>query len=400
MKISPNIKQILYKENTRQRKQIQLIASENFASNAVRSLNASLFTNKYAEGRPCARYYNGTESCDSIELYAESLACKLFDCEFTNVQPHSGSNANLSVCVGILNPYDTVLSLSLSSGGHLSHGHKVHFSGKYYNVINYGLDENEIIDYDCLYNIAQKHRPKMIISGSSSYSLHIDWQKIHNVAKSVDAIHLADISHYSGLIAGNVYPNPLKMHACDIATSTTHKTLRGPRGGIILWNDDKYTKIIHKGVFPGNQGGPLMHTIASKAQCFYEASHYDFHVYANSVITNAVAFANKFKSLGYNIVSNGTQSHMFVLNLSHLNSNGHEVAKHLEKNDIIVNKNTIPNDELGPYYTSGIRLGTAAMTTIGWNVSDFEQCALRIHNLIIENEALKETEIQSLQDVR
>lgn len=382
MKLSPNIKSILHKEKIRQHKQIQLIASENFASESVCKLSASVFTNKYAEGRPGARYYNGTSCCDEIELYAESLACKIFDCSYANVQPHSGSNANLSVCFALLNPGDKILSLSLNAGGHLSHGHNVNISGKYFNVENYGLNSDGLIDYKEISSLAHSFKPDLIISGASAYSMHIDWKKIHSISKSVDAKHLADISHYSGLIAANQYPNPLALKSCDVATSTTHKTLRGPRGGLILWNNTDYTNLLHKAVFPGVQGGPLMHTIAAKAQCFYEASQSEFVTYIENVINNTKAFADKFKKLGYKIVSNDTQCHMFVLDLSVLKLTGHEVALLLEKNGIIVNKNCIPNDQHGPIKTSGIRLGTAAMTTLGWTTDDFELCALHIHKII------------------
>ena len=359
----PRIKKIVFDETARQDNTVELIASENFTSPEIMSLCGSILTNKYAEGLPGKRYYNGCDEVDKVEELAIEYATKLFDCSFANVQPHSGANANLAVFKAFLKPNDLIVSMDLSSGGHLSHGAKVNISGKWFVIKNYGVDDNGIIDYDEAERLVLKHSPKMIIAGASAYSRVIDWKRFRKMADSVGAILLADISHYSGLIAGKSYPNPFPY--ADVVTSTTHKTLRGPRGGMILWNDKEYSNKLNSAVFPGTQGGPLMHIIAAKAQCFYEALQPDFHLYTERVIANANMMAKTFIAADVEIVSGGTQSHMFTINLNKEKYSGREFADLLEEKSITVNKNGVPNDTRGFIETSGVRIGVAAETTRG-----------------------------------
>lgn len=359
----PRIKKIVFDETARQDNTVELIASENFTSPEIMSLCGSILTNKYAEGLPGKRYYNGCDEVDKVEELAIEYATKLFDCSFANVQPHSGANANLAVFKAFLKPNDLIVSMDLSSGGHLSHGAKVNISGKWFVIKNYGVDDNGIIDYDEAERLVLKHSPKMIIAGASAYSRVIDWKRFRKMADSVGAILLADISHYSGLIAGKSYPNPFPY--ADVVTSTTHKTLRGPRGGMILWNDKEYSNKLNSAVFPGTQGGPLMHIIAAKAQCFYEALQPDFHLYTERVIANANMMAKTFIAADVEIVSGGTQSHMFTINLNKEKYSGREFADLLEEKGITVNKNGVPNDTRGFIETSGVRIGVAAETTRG-----------------------------------
>jgi len=359
----PRIKKIVFDETARQDNTVELIASENFTSPEIMSLCGSILTNKYAEGLPGKRYYNGCDEVDKVEELAIEYATKLFDCSFANVQPHSGANANLAVFKAFLKPADLIVSMDLSSGGHLSHGAKVNISGKWFVIKNYGVDDNGIIDYDEAERLVLKHSPKMIIAGASAYSRVIDWKRFRKMADSVGAILLADVSHYSGLIAGKSYPNPFPY--ADVVTTTTHKTLRGPRGGMILWNDKEYSNKLNSAVFPGTQGGPLMHIIAAKAQCFYEALQPDFHLYTERVIANANMMAKTFIAADVEIVSGGTQSHMFTINLNKEKYSGREFADLLEEKSITVNKNGVPNDTRGFIETSGVRIGVAAETTRG-----------------------------------
>ena len=359
----PRIKKIVFDETARQDNTVELIASENFTSPEIMGLCGSILTNKYAEGLPGKRYYNGCDEVDKVEELAIEYATKLFDCSFANVQPHSGANANLAVFKAFLKPADLIVSMDLSSGGHLSHGAKVNISGKWFVIKNYGVDDNGIIDYDEAERLVLKHSPKMIIAGASAYSRVIDWKRFRKMADSVGAILLADVSHYSGLIAGKSYPNPFPY--ADVVTSTTHKTLRGPRGGMILWNDKEYSNKLNSAVFPGTQGGPLMHIIAAKAQCFYEALQPDFHLYTERVIANANMMAKTFIAADVEIVSGGTQSHMFTINLNKEKYSGREFADLLEEKGITVNKNGVPNDTRGFIETSGVRIGVAAETTRG-----------------------------------
>ena len=359
----PRIKKIVFDETARQDNTVELIASENFTSPEIMALCGSILTNKYAEGLPGKRYYNGCDEVDKVEELAIEYATKLFDCSFANVQPHSGANANLAVFKAFLKPNDLIVSMDLSSGGHLSHGAKVNISGKWFVIKNYGVDDNGIIDYDEAERLVLKHSPKMIIAGASAYSRVIDWKRFRKMADSVGAILLADVSHYSGLIAGKSYPNPFPY--ADVVTTTTHKTLRGPRGGMILWNDKEYSNKLNSAVFPGTQGGPLMHIIAAKAQCFYEALQPDFHLYTERVIANANMMAKTFIAADVEIVSGGTQSHMFTINLNKEKYSGREFADLLEEKGITVNKNGVPNDTRGFIETSGVRIGVAAETTRG-----------------------------------
>ena len=378
--VDSKILSILSKEGIRQADTIELIASENFASDAVMQLSGSIFTNKYAEGYPGKRYYNGCDHADEIEQLAIDSVCKLFGSNFANVQPHSGANANLAVFKAFLRPGDTVLGMDLASGGHLSHGAKVNTSGSWFNSVHYGVDADGYIDYDQVASLALSNRPKMIIAGASAYPRVIDWARFREIADSVGALLLVDMAHYSGLIAGGAYPNPVPF--ADVVTSTTHKTLRGPRGGIILWNDETYTKKINSAIFPGTQGGPLMHIIAAKAQCFIEADKEDFVEYAFNVVNNAEVMAEVFVKEGFKIQTNGTDSHILLLDLSNSKHSGREAADLLEANGITVNKNGIPNDPRSFVETSGIRIGTAAETTRGHDVKWFRELSQRISNIL------------------
>ena len=374
------IKNILLNEGIRQSSTIELIASENFASEAVMELAGSIFTNKYAEGYPGKRYYNGCRNMDEIEQLAIDTLCNLYGANYANVQPHSGANANLAVFKAFLQPGDTVLGMDLASGGHLSHGAKVNASGSWFQPVHYGVDADGYIDYDEVARLAQFNRPKMIIAGASAYPRGIDWKRFREIADSVDALLLVDMAHYSGLIAGGAYPNPVPY--ADVVTSTTHKTLRGPRGGIILWNNEHYTKKINSAIFPGTQGGPLMHVIAAKAQCFIEASTPEFKTYASNVIDNARAMGEVLRSRGFKIQTNGTDSHILLLDLSSSKYSGREAADMLEANGITVNKNGVPNDPRNFVETSGIRIGTAAETTRGHDKDWFEQLANKIADIL------------------
>ena len=374
------IAKIYNKEIDRQMHTVELIASENFASKAVMDLAGSLFTNKYAEGYPGKRYYNGCENMDEIEELAIQTLCELYGSNFANVQPHCGANANTAVYQAFLKPGDTILGMDLASGGHLSHGSPPNISGKIYNAVSYGVDENGWIDYDQVRSLAHEHKPKMIVAGASAYPRQIDWAEFRDIADEVGAYLLVDMAHYSGLIAGGVYGNPVPF--ADVVTSTTHKTLRGPRGGIILWNDEDYTRKINSAIFPGTQGGPLMHIIAAKAQCFIEASQMEFCKYAFDVIENAKAMCEVFEQRGLPVQTDGTDSHIILMDLSESKHSGREAADLLEDNEITVNKNGVPNDPRSFVETSGIRIGTAAETTRGHDVEWFKELANRIADIL------------------
>ena len=374
------IAKIYNKEIDRQTHTVELIASENFASKAVMDLAGSLFTNKYAEGYPGKRYYNGCENMDEIEELAIETLCKLYGSNFANVQPHCGANANTAVYQAFLKPGDTILGMDLASGGHLSHGSPPNISGKIYNAVSYGVDENGWIDYDQVRSLAHEHKPKMIVAGASAYPRQIDWAEFRDIADEIGAYLLVDMAHYSGLIAGGVYGNPVPF--ADVVTSTTHKTLRGPRGGIILWNDGDYTKRINSAIFPGTQGGPLMHIIAAKAQCFIEASHMEFCKYAFDVIENAKAMCEVFEARGLPVQTGGTDSHIILMDLSESKYSGRVAADLLEEHEITVNKNGVPNDPRSFVETSGIRIGTAAETTRGHDKEWFIQLANRIADIL------------------
>lgn len=378
--LDPRIHTAILNEGIRQTSTIELIASENYTSQAVMDLCGSILTNKYAEGLPGKRYYNGCDNVDEIENIAIEYATKLFGCEFANVQPHSGANANLAVFKAFLNPTDTVVGMDLASGGHLSHGAKVNASGSWFISHTYGVNEQGLIDYDEVARLVLEKHPKMVIAGASAYSQVIDWKRFRDIADSVGALLLVDMAHYSGLVAGGQYPNPLPY--ADVVTTTTHKGLRGPRGGMILWNNPEYTKRINSAVFPGTQGGPLMHIIAGKAQCFYEALQPEFKDYAGQVRANAEAMAQTFVEAGVSVVSGCTQSHMFTVDLRNESMSGREYADVLELNGITVNKNGVPGETRSFAETSGIRIGVAAETTRGHDREWFIQLATKMIKIL------------------
>lgn len=374
------IHEILDKEVDRQATTIELIASENFASNSVMELSGSVFTNKYAEGYPGKRYYNGCEHMDEIEALAVDELCKLFKCNYANVQPHCGANANTAVYQAFLKPGDTILGMDLASGGHLSHGSPPNISGKVYSACSYKVKADGYLDYDEIEQMCKDYRPKMIVAGASAYPRQINWEVFRKLADKYGALLLVDMAHYSGLIAGGAYESPLAY--ADVVTSTTHKTLRGPRGGIILWNNKEYTRRINSAIFPGTQGGPLMHQIAAKAQCFIEANTPEFKDYAKQVVKNAKAMCAVFKDKGFKCLTNGTDSHIILLDLSDSKYSGREAADLLEENGITVNKNGVPNDPRSFVETSGIRIGTAAETTRGHDEQWFKELAERICQIL------------------
>ena len=369
----PEIYEVIQKEYERQSLNLELIASENITSEAVMEAQGSVLTNKYAEGYPGKRYYGGCEFVDVAETIAIERAKKLFGAEHVNVQPHSGSQANIASYTAVLNHGDTVMGLSLADGGHLTHGHPLNFSGKSYKIVPYNVKKDtEEIDYDQVAALAKEHKPKMIITGASAYSRIWDWKKFREIADSVGAILFADAAHYAGLIAAGLYPSPVPY--ADIVTTTTHKTLRGPRSGMIMCRE-KYAKDIDRSVFPGNQGGPLMHVIAAKAVSFAEALKPDFKVYQKQVMLNAKAFASALSGRGPRIVSGGTDCHMFLVDLRPVNISGKDAQHLLDAVRITVNKNAIPFDPEKPMVTSGIRIGTPAVTTRGMKEKEMESIA-------------------------
>ena len=361
----------LKNERIRQEENIELIASENYVSKDILKLQGSILTNKYAEGYPNKRYYGGCENVDVIESTAIEYAKKLFNCKYANVQPHSGSSANMAVYRALLKPKDKVMGMNLANGGHLTHGHKMSFSGQDYEIVDYNIDEeSEIIDYDAIKEKVLKEKPKMIIAGASAYSRIIDFKKFREIADLVGAYLFVDMAHIAGLVATNLHPSPLPY--ADIVTTTTHKTLRGPRGGLILTNNEEIAKKIDKVIFPGIQGGPLMHVIAAKAQCFYEAMQPEFKTYQEQVLKNIKALAKSLQEEGFHVVSNGTDNHLILVDVkSSCGITGLDAQNILDSINITVNKNAIPNDSESPMVTSGIRLGSPAMTTRGLLESDF-----------------------------
>ena len=366
------IKEALEKEEIRQQNNIELIASENYASKDVMALQGSIFTNKYAEGYSGKRYYGGCVNVDTVEDLAIEYVTKLFNCKYANVQPHSGSSANMAVYKALLNVGDKVMGMNLSHGGHLTHGHPINFSGLEYEIISYDVDpKTEMIDYDKLEQLAIDTKPKMIIAGGSAYSRIIDFKRFREIADKVGAYLMVDMAHIAGLVATGLHPSPIPY--ADVVTSTTHKTLRGPRGGIILTNDEEIAKKINKIVFPGIQGGPLMHVIAAKAECFYEALQPEFKTYQEQVLKNIKALAKILSDNGLRIISGGTDNHLILVDVTSLGINGKEAEKLLDDVNITVNKNTIPFDKESPFKTSGIRLGSPAMTTRGLKEEDFEE---------------------------
>lgn len=364
----PDLAAAIAQEDKRQQDHVELIASENYVSCAVMEAQGSQLTNKYAEGYPGKRYYGGCEYVDIVEQLAIDRVKELFGAAYANVQPHSGSQANQAVYASVLKPGDTILGMSLAHGGHLTHGASVNISGKLYNAITYGLDENEVLDYAEVERLALEHKPKMIVAGASAYALQIDWAKFREIADKVGAYLFVDMAHYAGLVAGGEYPNPVPF--CDFVTTTTHKTLRGPRGGVILCRDNTHEKALNSAIFPSLQGGPLMHVIAAKAVAFKEALQPEFKQYAKQVKINAAAMAEELVKRGLRIVSGRTESHVFLVDLQPMKITGKAAEAALGKAHITVNKNAIPNDPEKPFVTSGIRIGSAAMTTRGFNEAD------------------------------
>lgn len=391
-----NSSDLLVKEMQRQDTNIELIASENFVSENIQKAVGSCLTNKYAEGYPGKRYYGGCEYVDEIETYCQQKWKEVFNTHYhVNVQPHSGSNANLAAYLAVLNPGDCVLSMSLENGGHLSHGLKANISGKLYDFHHYGVDKNGFIDYDDLELKIRYFLPKLIIAGASAYSRIIDYEKIHKIIEKVrfdqmiefnndyNPVFMVDMAHVAGLIAAGLHPTPFGY--ADIITTTTHKTLRGPRGGMIFCTDT-FAKKVDSAVFPGTQGGPLMHVILGKAVCAEEAGTVGFLTYQRQVLANAKAMAQQFTEMGYDIVTGGTDNHLFLLDLSNkfLNMSGKQAQEELDKFHITVNKNTVPNEKRGPTQASGIRIGTPAMTTKGWVEGDFTDCAMQIDEILTD----------------
>lgn len=384
--VDPEIAKVICDEYERQSDHIELIASENWVSPAVMSAMGSILTNKYAEGYPGKRYYGGCEVVDRAEELAIERAKKLFGADYANVQPHSGAQANMAVQFAVCEPGDTIMGMSLDHGGHLTHGSPVNFSGKYFNIVPYGVNDDGFIDYDEVLRLAKENKPKMIIAGASAYARAIDFKKFREIADEVGAVLMVDMAHIAGLVAAGYHMSPVPY--ADIVTTTTHKTLRGPRGGMIMATaeaNEKYN--FNKAMFPGIQGGPLMHVIAAKAVCFEEALKPEFKTYAKNIIDNAQALCKGLMSRDIDIVSGGTDNHLMLVNLVSYDKTGKEVEKLLDSANITANKNTVPNDPKSPFVTSGIRLGTPAATSRGLNTDDFDQVAEAIATVIKEGEA-------------
>lgn len=385
-KTDPKVAEAIVAEQERQNSHIELIASENWVSKAVMAAMGSVLTNKYAEGYPGKRYYGGCQCVDVVENLAIERAKKLFGCDYANVQPHSGAQANLAVQFAVLNPGDTIMGMNLDQGGHLTHGSPVNISGKYFHVVPYGVDENGFLDYEQMRALALECRPKMIIAGASAYARTIDWAKFRKVADEVGACLMVDMAHIAGLVAAGLHPSPIPY--ADVVTTTTHKTLRGPRGGLILANEAAAKKYnFNKAIFPGIQGGPLMHVIAGKAVCFEEALGDDFKVYQQNIVDNAQALCKGLMDRGVKIVSGGTDNHLMLVDLTNFGLTGKAVEKLLDEANITANKNTIPNDPQSAFTTSGIRLGTPAVTSRGMNTEDMDRIAEAIATVIKEGEA-------------
>ena len=381
--VDPEIQKAIDQELSRQREKLEMIASENIVSTAVMQAQGSILTNKYAEGYPGKRYYGGCEYVDIVEQLAIDRAKKLFGAEYANVQPHSGAQANTAVYFALLQPGDTILGMNLTDGGHLTHGSPVNISGKYFKIIPYGVDkETERIDYDELERLAKEHQPKLIVGGASAYSRVIDFERMAQIAKSVGAYFIVDMAHIAGLVAAGLHPSPVPY--ADVVTTTTHKTLRGPRGGLILCRDAEFGKQFNKAIFPGIQGGPLMHVIAAKAVAFKEALSDEFKVYQQQVLDNAKALADELVKKGFRIVSGGTDNHLMLVDLRSKNITGKEAQFLLDEIGITANRNTIPFEPLSPFVTSGIRLGTPALTTRGLKEEDIREVADIIAD-VIEN---------------
>ena len=378
--VDPEVARAVEAEITREKNNLVLIASENYTSRAVMEAQATVMTNKYAEGYPDRRYYGGCEYVDIVERLARERARKLFGAEYANVQPHSGSQANMAVYLSFLKPGDTILGMDLAHGGHLTHGSPVNFSGSLFRIVSYGLDaKSQIIDYDQVADLAKKHKPKMIVAGASAYPRVIDFKKFSDIAHSVGAYLMADIAHIAGLVVAELHPSPVGQ--AEFITSTTHKTLRGPRGGLIL-SDETYGKALDKGVFPGIQGGPLMHVIAAKAVCFGEALSKEFKDYQSHVVINAKVLSDELMNAGFDLVSNGTDNHLILIDLTERGLTGLEAERALGQAGIVVNKNTVPFDKRGPQITSGLRIGTPALTTRGMKEKEMKVIAGLIRKVL------------------
>ncbi|WP_026528721.1 serine hydroxymethyltransferase [Butyrivibrio sp. VCD2006] len=392
--VDPDIAALIEEEMQRQNDHIELIASENWVSKAVMAAMGSPLTNKYAEGLPGKRYYGGCYVVDKVENIARDRAKELFGCDYANVQPHSGAQANLAVQFALLQPGDTILGMNLSQGGHLSHGSPANISGTYYNVVAYGVDDNGFIDYEEVKRLAREHKPKLIIAGASAYCREIDFKKFREAADECGAVLMADIAHIAGLVAAGVHPSPFPY--ADVVTTTTHKTLRGPRGGLILWNQEAQDKFkFNKAVFPGIQGGPLEHVIAAKAVCFKEALSPEFKEYQKQIVKNAKALSEGLMSRGVQIVSGGTDNHLMLIDLTNFDLTGKDVEAWLDDAHITANKNTIPNEKQSPFVTSGIRLGTPAVTTRGMNEEDMDKIAEAI-SIVIKGKGEKNDEARAI----
>lgn len=369
----PELGRMIEAEYKRQARNIELIASENIVSEAVMAAMGSVLTNKYAEGYPCKRYYGGCECVDEVENLAIHRVCQLFGAKYANVQPHSGAQANMAVYQALCKPGDTVLGMSLDNGGHLTHGSPVNQSGLLYNIVPYGVDENGLIDYDALRALAKKEQPKMIIAGASAYPRAIDFAKFAEIAHEVGAYLFVDMAHIAGLVAAGLHQSPVPY--ADVVTTTTHKTLRGPRGGVILTNDEELAKKFNKAIFPGTQGGPLEHVIAAKAVCFGEALRPEFKAYQQNVVTNARVLADALQKQGFDLVSGGTDNHLMLIDLRKTGVTGKELQRRLDEVYITANKNAIPNDPESPFVTSGMRIGTPAVTTRGFGAPEMLRIA-------------------------
>lgn len=399
-KVDPEIAQAIVDEQNRQNSHIELIASENWVSKAVMAAMGSVLTNKYAEGYPGKRYYGGCECVDEVENLAIERAKRLFGCDYANVQPHSGAQANMAVQFAVCNPGDTIMGMNLDHGGHLTHGSPVNMSGKWFKIVPYGVNDEGFIDYDKLREIALEAKPKMIIAGASAYARTIDFKKFREVADEVGAVLMVDMAHIAGLVAAGLHPSPIPY--ADVVTTTTHKTLRGPRGGLILCNQEAADRFnFNKAIFPGIQGGPLMHVIAAKAVCFEEALSDEFKAYQKGIVDNAQALCKGLQERGIKIVSNGTDNHLMLVDLTNFGLTGKAVEKLLDSANITCNKNTIPNDPQSPFVTSGVRLGTPAVTSRGMNVQDMDVIAEAIAMVIKggeEKSAQARALVQTLTD--
>ena len=394
--VDADIAELIEEEVERQNNHIELIASENWVSKAVMAAMGSPLTNKYAEGLPGKRYYGGCQVVDKVENIARDRAKELFHCDYANVQPHSGAQANLAVQFALLKPGDTILGMNLSQGGHLSHGSPANISGTYFNVVAYGVDENGFIDYEEVKRLAKEHQPKLIIAGASAYCRTIDFSKFREAADLCGAVLMADIAHIAGLVAAGIHPSPFPY--ADVVTTTTHKTLRGPRGGLILWNQEAQDKFkFNKAVFPGIQGGPLEHVIAAKAVCFKEALSPEFTEYQKQIVKNAKALSEGLMKRGVQIVSGGTDNHLMLIDLTNFDLTGKDVENWLDDAHITANKNTIPNEKQSPFVTSGIRLGTPAVTTRGMNEEDMDRIAEAIA-IVIKGKGEKNDEARAIID--